>query len=63
MKDELFDVIAVNLITHEVEVMSTRKTAKNAEAIEMMAVIRRGVEECFYTTVPTGKFSDGDTYK
>jgi len=62
-KDEnLFDVVAVSMISNRVEVMATGKTERNADAIEMMAVSRRGCETHFYSTVPTGKYKDGDMW-
>lgn len=62
-KEELFDVVAVSLATGKVEALfGERKTLRNAEAIENMAVMRRGVEEQFYSTVATGKFKVGDVY-
>ncbi len=62
MKDELFDVVAVNIKTGIVRFMAQKKTAKNAEAIVMMAVGRRGVEEEFFAEVPDGRYREGDQY-
>jgi len=57
----LLDVIEVEFKPpHKVRVIDTKKTEKNAEAIVEMAVMRRGVEHSFFTTVPAGKFKDGD---
>ena len=39
------DVIAVNMETHKVRLIAENKTERNADAIEMMAVQRRGVDE------------------
>lgn len=56
------DVIAVNLETKKVRIFARGKDEKNAEAIVNMAVIRRGVDEEFYTTTPDGKYNEGDVY-
>lgn len=61
--DKLFDVLAVEMATHKIELMAEKKTARNAEAIEMMAVGRHGMEAHFYTTVPTGIYQNGDTLR
>lgn len=61
-KPSLFDVIAVNIETNKVRMMATGKTERNAEAIEQMAVMRRGVEEEFFASVPAGLYKDGDDY-
>ena len=60
--EELYDVLEVNMETHEVRVLGVNKTINNAEAIEAMAVIRRGLDINFYVTVPTGKYNDGDEW-
>ena len=62
--ERLFDVIEVRFAKpRTVRLIDTRKTERNAEAIINMAVMRRGVETSFYTTVPAGKFKDGDKYR
>ncbi len=60
--EKLFDVVAVEMATHKIELMAEKKTERNADAIEMMAVGRRGVETHFYTTVPSGKYKNGDEW-
>lgn len=60
--DDLFDVIEVNSLHGDIRIMAEAKTKKNAEAIEAMAVMRRGGETNFFTTVPAGKYSEGDSY-
>ena len=60
--EKLYDVIAVNLDNSRVRLISEGKTEKNAEAIIEMAVIRRGVEEEFFTKVATKTYQEGDTY-
>lgn len=62
MKETLFDVVAVDLKTHTVRLMAEKKTARNAEAIENMCVMRRGVEEEFFSAVPHGKYDAGDKW-
>lgn len=58
-----FDVIEVRTAQpHTVRVLETDKTDRNAEAIVNMAVCRRGVVGHFFTTCPTGKYQDGDTF-
>ena len=53
-KELLFDVVAVNLKTYAERHIDTAKTERNAEAIVSMCVIRRGVDEEFFKTVPAG---------
>lgn len=53
-KEQLFDVVAVNLTTGAARHLDTGKTERNAEAIVSMAVMRRGVDEEFFKTVPAG---------
>lgn len=62
MTTPMFDVIAVNLGTHKVRLIGENKTERNADAIEMMAVARRGVDEEFFTTVPHGEYKEGDSW-
>lgn len=52
MDQELFDVVAINIKTGERRILDTGKTRENADAIVMMAVVRRGVETEFYKMVP-----------
>ena len=59
---KLFDVVAVNMDTNKVRLMAESKSERNAEAIVMMAVGRRGVEEEFFAEVPHGKYKAGDTW-
>ena len=62
MSDLLYDVLAVSMKTHHVTLMGEGKTVRDAEAIETMAVIRRGVEDEFFVTVEAGKYKDGDEW-
>ena len=58
----MFDVIEVNIATRKIRLMTdTPKNAANAEAIERMALMRRGDGSNFFDTVPTGQYADGDT--
>ena len=59
--EPLFDVIAVNIKTREECVLARDKTERNAEAIVTMAVVRRGVEEEFFTTRPAALASPSAT--
>lgn len=60
---KLLDVIEVKIkAPRTIRLIATKKTEANAEAIVSMAVIRRGVENHFFTTAPAGQFRDGDTY-
>lgn len=54
------DVIAVNFDSRKVRLIAENKTERNAEAIVMMAVGRRGVDEEYFDTVEHGKYKDGD---
>jgi len=58
-----YDVLAVNLKTNTVRFMAQGKTKANAEAIENMAVMRRGVDEEFFTTVISGSYSEGEKWE
>lgn len=57
-----FDVVAVNLETGKVRFMAKNKNENDAEAIVKIAVMRRGVDEEFFSAVPAGKYSDGDKW-
>lgn len=58
---DLFDVLEIEIKTpNRIHVLERNKTKLNAEAIVNMAVMRRGVENSFFTTAPSGRFSDGD---
>ena len=63
MNEERFDVLAVSIADSTVRSLATSKTARDAEAIEVMAVMRRGVETEFYVTVESGKYKDGDRWR
>ena len=59
----VFDVVAVNLATLRVRLLAETKTEKNADAIVTMAVMRRGVDEEFFTAVPAGTYTEGDIWE
>ncbi len=52
MREPLFNVVAVNIKTGAERLIAERKTEHNAEAIVMMAVMRRGVDVEFFKAVP-----------
>ena len=57
----MVDVIEVEIrAPHHVRVLERNKSEQNADAIVNMAVMRRGVEEHFFTTCPAGKYNDND---
>lgn len=60
--ETLYDVVAVNHKTGKVALMAEGKTERNAEAIERMAIMRRGLKTDFYATVPAGLYKEGDKY-
>jgi len=60
--EKLFDVLAVNFETYTVKFMAEGKTERNAEAVERMAIMRRGVEEDFYVSVPAGMYKEGEKW-
>ena len=62
MGEKMYDVIAVNMITHKVRMLGENKTERNADAIERMAVIRLGCDEEFFTTTPAGRYKEGDEW-
>lgn len=58
----LYDVIAVNLESNRVRLIAENKSEANAEAIENMAVARRGVDEEFFVTVPAGEYKENSEW-
>lgn len=56
------DVVAVNIKTDTVRVLATEKTRGNAEACVSMAVMRRGVDEEFFSLAQQAKYKDGDKW-
>lgn len=58
----LYDVVAVDMKTEKVRLLAEKKAERNAEAIENMAIMRRGVDDEFFVTVKSGKYKDGDEW-
>ncbi len=56
----MYDVVEVDLNTGKIRLMSENKDESSAEAIERMATMRRSTDDNFFTTVPAGKYADGD---
>lgn len=57
-----YDVVAVNIETHTVQLMATGKTLKSAKGVERMAIMRRGVDEEFFAVVLSGRYKEGDEW-
>lgn len=60
---EKFDVFEVDIDSGTMKVMGEGKDAKNAEAIERFAIMKRGTDDNFFVTCPAGKYSEGDKYQ
>jgi hypothetical protein len=58
----LYDVVAVSLATYHIRLMATQASKPDAEAIVTMAVMRRGCDTEFFTSVPQGTYQDGDQW-
>lgn len=58
-----YDVLAVNIKTRLVRLIASGKDSPKAEAIVEMAVMRRGLDEEFFTQVLAGMYRDGDSWK
>ncbi len=61
--NKLFDVVEVDMEMRKVGIMAEGKSERNADAIELMAVMRRGVETHFFATVEAGKYKEGDEWE
>lgn len=59
----MYDVVAVSIEHGTVRMMDRNLDEQNAEAVIRMAVMRRGVEEEFFSKAPAGKYKDGDKWK
>jgi hypothetical protein len=66
----LYDVIAVSLGNKAENIeagtilwIMERKTLPDAEAIEYMAIARQGVEDRYFTHIPTGTYKQGEIYE
>jgi len=64
VKDDgnLYDVVAVDIDSNSILWVEPKKTARNAEAVIGMAVMRQGVEDRFFTKVAHGTYKQGDKY-
>ena len=64
MDEPLFDTVAVNIEANTVRFFGRDKTYANAEAIVNMAVMRRGVDEEFYSVTPAGFYkAEGEQWR
>ena len=54
-KEKLFDVVATNIKTGKKRFIAQDETEGNADAIVNMAVMRRGVDEEFFTAEQQGQ--------
>lgn len=55
MSVPVYDVVAVEIATGNERLIATGKTARDAEAIITMAVMRRGVDLEFYKAKPANR--------
>ena len=63
MTEKRYDVVEVNYDERKViAFMGQSKTLRNAEAIENMALARRGCEDSFFDVVELGTYEIGDEY-
>jgi len=62
MSETLFDVLEIDMKTNLVEIMAENKTERNAEAIEKMAVMRRGCEKAYFASVAHGLYKNGEKW-
>jgi hypothetical protein len=58
-----YDVVAVDIESGVVRIIAHAKDEENAEAIVKMAVMRRGVDEEFFSAVPEATYQEGDFWK
>ena len=59
----LYDVVGVNIKTSVVRLIDQGNTKRNAEAVVLMAVMRRGVEEEFFAVASAGIYADGEKWE
>lgn len=57
-----FDAVAVNIETSKVRIFERGASYKDAEAVCKMAIMRRGLDEEFYSVTPTLMYEAGDTF-
>ena len=58
----VYDVVAVNIKTKLVRLLARDETQANAEAVVLMAVRRRGVDEEFFVAVEAGTYQEGESW-
>jgi len=58
----LYDVVAVGLDSNKILWVEKDKTLPSAEAIQVMAVARQGVEDRFFAISKAGFYQRGDIY-
>lgn len=59
---KMYDVIAVNMVTHKVRLLGVNRSERTADVIEMMSIARFGCDEEFFTKAPSGKYKEGDEW-
>ena len=62
LSDDEPELVMANEPNH-VRLIAERLTRRSAEAIVEMAVFRESVDEFFFVTAKSGKYSDGDKYE
>jgi hypothetical protein len=63
MSYELFDVVAVSMVTDKVRVLGSSKSKDDADAIVAAAVMRCGIESEFFCKVHAGSYQEGDIWE
>ncbi len=58
-----YDVVAIDINRNTVRLIANGKSLANAEAIVMMAIARRGLEEELFSEVVSGTYNDGDKWE
>jgi hypothetical protein len=68
--EQLYDVVAVSIVNTDparpyktVRLIAKEKDWRIADAIETMAIARRGVGEEFFAIVPHGAYRTGEEWK
>lgn len=63
MSKPMFDVAAISIKESTVIWVDGPKTARNAEAVIRMAIMRQGVEDRFFAACQPGQYKDGDKWE
>ncbi len=58
-----YQCICVSIDTNEIIWADSAKTKPNAEAVEVMAIMRQGVEDRFFAVVPAGNYEVGKEWR